>query len=443
MNNAHDVVRTTWREQAPRLVGGLLRTTRDLDLAEDLAHDAMVSALEQWPRTGVPDNPGAWLMTVAKRRAVDHVRSAERRDRVVQRVAQDLWSAQQELAGSAGEADLSSSVGYVEDDVLRLMFTTCHPTLTLESQVALTLRLLGGLTSREIARAFLVPEGTVVRRITRAKTTLANLARQSSDVAPSPFEVPEPTERRRRLPAVLHVLYLVFTEGYAATSGQDWLRPDLCQEAIRLATLVTDLVPDEPEAHGLVALMWLHSSRSPARTDQEGRPVLLQDQERGRWDRTAIQRGTDALGRALQGAARSGGAPRPYMLQAAIAASHARAAGVGDTDWSAIADLYDALEAVASSPVVQLNRAVAHGLAYGPETGLRLADQLADAPNMHVQHLHASVRADLLSRLGRQEEARREFERAAELTGNARERDLLLGRAHTAGTSQTLSDPVG
>lgn len=420
MSNPHDAVSAVWREQAPRLVGGLLRMTGDPDLAEDFAHDAMVAALEQWPAAGVPANPAAWLMAVAKRRAVDHLRRTERLGQVHARIAQDLrtqhWEEEQ-------VPDPVAAVDHVEDDVLRLMLMTCHPALSSESQVALTLRLLGGLTTREIARAFLVPEGTVTRRISRAKATLSEVARQPGD-APSPFELPAPHERCRRLPAVLHVLYLVFTEGYAATVGEDWLRPALCDEAIRLGHLVAGLFPNEPEVHGLLALMWLQASRTPARTNHAGDPVLLEDQDRGRWDQPAIRRGTEALGRAL-----AGGPPGPYTLQAAIAACHASATSVQDTDWATIADLYDALAARAGSPVVLLNRAVAHTMAHGADSGLRLLDELAGTPGLREHHLLPSVRGDLLCRLGRREEARLEFERAAALAGNARERTVLLARA--------------
>ena len=409
---------TAWREQAPRLVGALVRMTRDLDLAEDLAHDAMVAALEQWPAAGVPDNPAAWLMAVAKRRAVDHVRRAERHTRAETSLAHELSIQGEE----DGVPDPAAAVDHIEDDVLRLMLMSCHPALTAESQVAVTLRLLGGLTSREIARAFLVPEATVVRRITRAKTTLAQVARDPD--AASPFDVPDPVERRRRLPAVLHVVYLVFTEGYAATGGDDWLRPALCDEALRLGRLVATVFPPEPEAHGLLALMELQASRFAARTEADGTPVLLDAQDRGRWDGPAIRRGTESLGRAL-----TDGPPGQYTLQAAIAACHARAPSVQETDWPTIAALYDALAALTPSPVVRLNRAVAHGRADGAGVGLRLVDELSDVPSLRDHHLLPSVRGELLAQLGRDAEARTEFERAAALAGNARERSHLLDRA--------------
>ena len=421
MTASQDAVVTAWREQAPRLVGGLVRLTRDVDLAEDLATDAMVAALEQWPVTGVPRNPAAWLMTVAKRRAVDHLRRAERHTRAETWIARELRTEEVERVHGADPAD---AVDGVEDDVLRLMLLTCHPALTPESQVALTLRLVGGLTSREIARAFLVPEATVVRRVTRAKTTLAQVARGQDPDGGALVELPDPAERHRRLPAVLHVLYLVFTEGYAATAGDDLLRPELCDEAIRLGRLVTALAPGEPEAHGLLALMELQASRTPARTDAAGDPVLLEQQDRSRWDAAAVARGTEALGRAV-----AAGAPGPYTLQAAIAACHSRARSVRDTDWTTVAGLYDRLADTTRSPVVLLNRAVAHAMADGPDAGLRLVDELADAAGLRSHHLLPSVRGDLLARLGRDAEARAEFERAATLAGNARERALLVDRA--------------
>ena len=409
----------TWREQSARLVGGLLRLTRDLDLAQDLAHDAMVAALEQWPATGVPDNPAAWLMAVARRRAVDHFRRAERHARAETRISHELRTARQE----EHLPDLAAQIDTVDDDTLRLMLLTCHPSLTAQSQIALTLRLVGGLTSREIARAFLVPEAAVVRRITRAKATLARVARTTTDDR-SPFDLPGPAERQQRLPAVMNVVYLVFTEGYAATAGEDWMRPALCDEAIRLGRLVTTVFPDEPEAFGLLALMWLQTSRVDARTDSTGAAVRLEQQDRRRFDHHAIARGTDALGHAL-----SVGPPGRYTLQAAIAACHARAADVQDTDWATIAGLYDALAHLSASPIVLLNRAVAHAMHSGPDTGLRLVDELAAAPGLRDHHLLPSVRADLLARLGRHAEARQEFRRAAGLAANTRERDLLLGRA--------------
>jgi RNA polymerase sigma-70 factor, ECF subfamily len=419
VTNANEAVVSAWREQSARLVGGLLRLTRDIDLAQDLAHDAMVAALEQWPVTGVPDNPAAWLMAIAKRRAVDHFRRAERHTRAETRIAHELHTAQRE---EERMPDLAAQIDTVEDDTLRLMLLTCHPALTTESQVALTLRLVAGLTSREIARAFLVPEDTIVRRITRAKTTLAQVTAAPGDE--SPFDLPGPAERERRLPAVLNVVYLVFTEGYAATTGEDWMRPALCDEAIRLGRLVTITFPDQPEAYGLLALMWLQASRIGARTDETGAALLLEYQDRRRYDQFAIRRGTEALGHAL-----SAGPPGPYTLQAAIAACHARAASVHDTDWATIVDLYDALAHLSASPIVLLNRAVAHAMHFGPQAGLRLVDDLAAAPGLRDHHLLPSVRAELLTRLDRHTEARQEFRHAAELATNTRERDLLLGRA--------------
>lgn len=420
MNSANEAVVAAWREQSPRLVGGLLRLTRDVDLAQDLAHDAMVAALEQWPVIGVPDNPAAWLMAIAKRRAVDHFRRVERHTRVEIRMANELHTARRE---EEQMPDLAARLDTVDDDALRLMLLTCHPELTTESQVALTLRLVGGLTSREIARALLVPEATVVRRITRAKATMARVARTATDVG-SLVDLPDPAERRRRLPAVMNVVYLIFTEGYAATSGEDWMRPELCDEAIRLGQLVVTVFPDEPEAYGLLALMWLQASRIDARTDGTGAALLLEHQDRRRFDRFAIRRGTEALGHAM-----SAGPPGPYTLQAAIAACHARAASVRDTDWSTIVELYDALAHLSASPIVLLNRAVAHAMHAGPGEGLRLVDELAAAPDLREHHLLPSVRAELLARLERHAEARQEFRHAAALATNTRERDLLLSRA--------------
>lgn len=421
MSSANEAVVATWREQSARLVGGLLRLTCDIDLAQDLAHDAMVAALEQWPVTGVPDNPAAWLMAIAKRRAVDHFRRAERHTRAETRIAHEVHTARRE---EEHMPDLAAQIDTVEDDTLRLMLLTCHPALTTESQVALTLRLVAGLTSREIARAFLVPEDTIVRRITRAKTTLAQVTRTATPGDESPFDLPGPAERQQRLPAVLNVVYLVFTEGYAATTGEDWMRPALCDEAIRLGQLVTTTFPDQPEAHGLLALMWLQASRIGARTDDTGAALLLEHQDRRRYDQLAIRRGTEALGHAL-----TAGPPGPYTLQAAIAACHARAASVHDTDWATIVDLYDALAHLNASPIVLLNRAVAHAMHSGPQTGLQLVDELAAVPGLRNHHLLPSVRAELLTRLNRHTEARQEFQQAAELATNTRERDLLLSRA--------------
>jgi RNA polymerase sigma factor (sigma-70 family) len=402
--DAHHAITAVWRDQAPRLIGGLLRITRDLDLAEDLAHDALLAALQQWPDEGVPANPGSWLMAVAKRRAVDQFRRAQRQAQVEGQLGRGMA-----LEETMPEPD------HIEDDVLRLMLVSCHPALTTESQVALTLRLLGGLSSKEIARAFMVPEPTVVRRITRAKRTLG-------EAALDPFDVPGEAERARRLPAVLHVIYLIFTEGYAATAGDDWLRPALCEEAIRLGRLVAGLFPREPEVHGLLALMQLQSSRTAARTGPNGEPVLLPDQDRSRWDQLAIRRGLESLSTAL----RLDGVRGAYTVQAAIAACHARSTDAESTDWQEISQLYDVLAEITPSPVVRLNRAVAHGMAFGPEAGLALVDELG--PELAGYHLLPSVRADLLVKLDRVDEARAELERAVALAGNQPERALLQRR---------------
>jgi RNA polymerase sigma factor (sigma-70 family) len=386
---------------------------RDIGLAEELAQDALVAALEQWPQSGVPDNPGAWLMAVAKRRAIDQMRRSTRLERRHEELAREV-EVQQQMPDPDLDAALDDDVG---DDLLRLMFMTCHPVLSTEARVALTLRLLGGLTTPEIARAFLVPEPTVAQRIVRAKRTLAE--------ARVPFEAPSGGELAERLSAVLEVVYLIFNEGYSATAGGDWLRPALCEDALRLGRILAELTPKEPEAHGLVALMEIQASRSRARVGPSGEPVLLLDQDRGRWDHMLIGRGLAALARAGE----PGGAPGPYALQAAIAACHARARTAAETDWGRIAALYDALARLTPSPVVELNRAVAHGMAFGPAAGFELVDALAAEPALEGYHLLPSVRGDLLARLGRLAEARAEFERAASLTRNARERALLLQRA--------------
>ncbi len=400
----HATITAVWRAEAARLVAGLTRMTHDLALAEDLAQDALVSALEQWPEAGVPDNPGAWLMAVSKRRAVDHFRRASR-----------LRSLAPALAEEPVMPDLDAAVDFIEDDVLRLMFVSCHPVLTAETRVALTLRLVGGLSTREIARAYLSSEATVAQRISRAKRTLAE--------AGVPFEVPTGPERADRLASVLEVVYLVFNEGYSATAGDDWLRPALCDEAIRLGRLLVSLAPREPEAHGLLALMQLQASRTAARIGPDGSAVLLAEQDRSRWDPALIAAGLASLERA---AGLGGG---PYTLQAEIAACHARAPSVEETDWIRIADLYTSLAAVTGSPVVELNRAVAVSRAYGPEVALALVDSLASVPALRDYHLLPSVRGDLLAALGRQAEARVEFARAAELTTNEQERALLRARA--------------
>jgi len=402
-----------WRMESARLIAGLVRMVRDVGLAEDLAQDALVAALQQWPESGVPNNPGAWLMAIAKRRAVDHFRRAERLERKTAELGRDL-----ELDEESVMPDFDGiAADQIEDDLLRLMFICCHPVLTTEARVALTLRLLGGLTTKEIARSFLTSEATIAQRIVRAKRALGE--------ARVPFEVPDRVERAERLSSVLEVLYLVFNEGYSATAGDDWMRPALCDEAVRLGRVLAGLAPAEAEVHGLVALMEIQASRTPARVGPAGEPVLLLEQNRARWDRLLIRRGL----KALEHAERLGGQPGPYVLQAAIAACHARARTPEETDWPRIATLYDALSIVAGSPIVELNRAVAIAMAYGPDAGLNLVDQLVAADSLKGYHLLPSVRGDLLAKLGRDAEARVEFERAAALTQNAREQALLLERA--------------
>ncbi len=411
--DTHRAIDAVWRIESARLIAGLARMVRDVGLAEELAQDALLAALEQWPESGVPDNPGAWLMAVAKRRGIDLLRRSKRLERKHEELGREL-EVQQALAVSDFEA---ATGDYVGDDLLRLMFTACHPVLSTEARVALTLRLLGGLTTEEIARAFLVPEPTVAQRIVRAKRTLT--------AARVPFEVPSEAELAARLSSVLEVVYLVFNEGYSATAGDDWMRPALCEDALRLGRILAELAPKEPEVHGLVALMEIQASRSRARIGPSGEPILLLDQDRARWDHVLIRRGLAALVRAEK----LGGALGPYALQAAIAACHARAHAPGETDWARIAALYDALAQLAPSPVVELNRAVALGMAFGPAAGLELVDALTSEPALKGYHLLPSVRGDLLAKLGRFAEARAEFERAASLTRNARERTLLLERA--------------
>lgn len=407
-----DAITTTWRAESARLVGALVRMTRDVELAEDLAQDALVAALEAWPVHGVPANPAAWLMTTAKRRGIDHVRRAAN----LRRKTEELGHAAEEVSPMP---DLDAQVDHIEDDVLRLVFLCCHPALTPESRAALTLRLVGGLTTDEIARGFLVPSATMGQRISRAKKTLTEAGAQ--------LELPTGEERAQRLDDVMAVVYLIFTEGYVATAGDDWTRPDLAREAIRLARLLAEVAPEEPEVHGLQALLELQGSRLDARTDADGNPVLLDDQDRGRWDQLLVRRGLAALARAEQLAARGAPVSR-YYLQAAIAAVHARAASAADTDWPRIARLYDVLAAAAPGPVVEVNRAVAHGRAVGPDAGLAVldaipADALRDSP------LAPSVRGDLLERAGRHDEAATAFAEAAERTRNAGERALLERRA--------------
>jgi RNA polymerase sigma factor (sigma-70 family) len=390
---------------------------RDVGLAEELAQDALVVALETWPKTGVPDKPGAWLMAAAKNRALDWYRRTKLLERKHEELGREL-EAEQEMAAADSAAAIDAAIDDdIGDDLLRLVFTACHPVLSTEARAALTLRLLGGLTTEEIARAFLVPEPTIAQRIVRAKRTLAE--------ARVPFEVPRADELAARLSSVLEVLYLVFNEGYSATAGEDWMRPALCEEALRLGRILAELAPKEPEVHGLVALMEIQASRAPARTGPSGEPVLLPDQDRARWDHLLIRRGLAALERAEQ----LSGTLGPYALQAAIAACHARARAAAETDWARIVALYDALAQIAPSPVVELNRAVAVSMAFGPAEGLALVDALTSEPLLKGYHLLPAVRGDLLAKLGRLDEARAEFERAASLTRNSRERKLLLDRA--------------
>jgi RNA polymerase sigma factor (sigma-70 family) len=412
-SDTHRTIDAVWRIESARLIAGLARIVRDVGLAEELAQDALVAALEQWPKSGVPDNPGAWLMATAKHRAIDLVRRAARLERKQEELGRELES-RQDMAVPDLDAAIDDDVG---DDLLRLVFTTCHPVLSTEARVALTLRLLGGLKTEEIARAFLVPESTVAQRIVRAKRTLAE--------ARVPFEVPSGDELAARLSSVLEVIYLVFNEGYSATAGDDWMRPALCEDALRLGRIVAQLAPNEPEVHGLVALMEIQASRSRARTGPSGEPVLLLDQDRGRWDYVLIGRGLAALERAED----LGGAFGPYALQAAIAACHARAHSPEETDWARIAALYDALAQLTPSPVVELNRAVAVGMAFGPAAGLELVDALTSEAALDGYYLLPSARGDLLDKLGRFDEAHGEFEHAASLTRNTREREVLLKRA--------------
>jgi RNA polymerase sigma-70 factor, ECF subfamily len=412
-HDAHRAIDAVWRIESARLIAGLARIVRDVGLAEDLAQEALVAALEQWPESGVPDKPGAWLMATAKHRAIDRLRRSKMAERKHAELGREL-----EAGRGAGEEDWDAAIDDdIGDDLLRLIFTTCHPVLSPQARVALTLRLLGGLTTNEIARAFLVSEPTVAQRIVRAKRTLVE--------ARVPFEVPGPDERGERLSSVLEVIYIVFNEGYSATAGDDWLRPALCEEALRLGRVLAELAPADPEVHGLVALMEIQASRSRARTGPAGEPVLLLDQDRAGWDGVLVRRGLAALERAEK----LGGALGPYALQGAIAACHARARTPEETDWARIAALYDALVELAPSPVVELNRAVALAMAFGPAAGLDVADALAAEPVLQGYHLLPAVRGDLLAKLGRRNEAREEFERAASLTRNGRERAVLRERA--------------
>ncbi|MBA2670432.1 MAG: RNA polymerase sigma factor [Gemmatimonadetes bacterium] len=412
-SESHRAIEAIWRIESAKLIAGLTRIVRDVGLAEDLVQEALVAALERWPESGVPDNPGAWLMATAKHRAIDLLRRRTRLERKHEELGHEL-EARREMTVQDLDATLDDDIG---DDLLRLMFISCHPVLSTEARVALTLRLLGGLTTEEIARAFLVSKPTVAQRIVRAKRTVAE--------ARVPFEVPRGPELAARLASVLEVIYLVFNEGYSATSGDDWMRPALCEDALRLGCILAELAPKEPEVHGLVALMEIQASHSDARVGPSGELVLLLDQGRARWDHVLIRRGLAALDRAGE----LGGALGPYALQAAIAACHARARTAAQTDWVRIAALYDALAQLAPSPIVELNRAVAVAMAFGPEAGMQLVDTLTSEPSLAGYHLLPSVRGDLLVRLGRLEEARAEFERAASLTRNARESALLLDRA--------------
>ncbi|MDQ6767628.1 MAG: RNA polymerase sigma factor [Candidatus Eremiobacteraeota bacterium] len=412
-SDIHHTIDAVWRIESARLIAGLTRIVRDVGLAEELAQDAMVAALEQWPASGVPRKPGAWLMATAKHRAIDRLRRSQRLERKQQELTREL-EAQQLLAAADLEAGIDDDIG---DDLLRLVFIACHPVLSTDARLALTLRLLGGLTTEEIARAFLVPVSTVAQRIVRAKRTLAE--------ARVPFDAPAPDERAARLSSVLEVIYLIFNEGYSATAGDDWMRPALCEDALRLGRILAELVPKEPEVHGLVALMEIQASRSRARVGPSGEPILLLDQDRARWDHVLVRRGLAALERAEL----LGGELGPYALQAAIAACHARARIPEETDWTRIVALYDALAQRAPSPIVELNRAVALAMAFGPAAGLELVDSLTSEPLLENYYLLPGVRGDLLAKLGRFEEARAEFERAAALTQNTRERELLVERA--------------
>jgi RNA polymerase sigma factor (sigma-70 family) len=411
VTRADRVVEAVWRIESARLIAGLARLVRDVGLAEDFAQEALVAALEQWPESGVPDNPGAWLMATARHRAIDRLRHSEMAERKLAELARELADSEEPVLPEE-----------IEDDLLRLIFVCCHPVLSTDARVALTLRLVGGLTTAEIAAAFLASEATVAQRIVRAKRTLAETG--------VPFEAPSADELTERLTSVLEVIYLVFNEGYSATAGDEWVRPDLCMDALRLGRILAELVPHEPEVHGLVALMEIQASRLRARVGAEGEPILLLDQDRGRWDFVLIGRGLRALDRALE----LGGNAGVYTLQAGIAACHARARTPEETDWERIVALYDGLAALTSSPVVELNRAVAVSMAFGAEAGLELLDKLTSEPALRGYYLLPSVRGHMLARLDRAEEARAEFERAASMTPNTRERDLLLARAQGAAT---------
>jgi len=421
-SETHQAIDAVWRIESAKLIAALTRMVGDVGVAEDLAHDALVAALERWPASGVPDNPGAWLMAAAKHRAIDQLRRGKMLDRKHEQLGHEL-----EAGRDTAAPDLDAAIDdHIGDDLLRLMFIACHPVLSTEARVALTLRLLGGLTTDEIARAFLVPEQTVAQRIVRAKRTLRE--------ARVPFEVPRGAELTARLSSVLEVIYLVFNEGYSATAGDEWVRPALCDDALRLGRILAELVPEEPEVHGLVALLEIQASRLRARVGPGGEPVLLADQDRARWDQLLIRRGLAALERAE----RLGGALGPYALQAAIAACHARAHIPEETDWTRITALYDALAQLTQSPVVEVNRAVAYAMAFGPAAGLEIVDALKSEPALASYHLLPTVRGDLLAKLGRFDEARTAFERAASLTRNTRERQLLLGRAGACARGSAL-----
>ena len=414
MSDTHKAIEAVWRIESARLIAGLTRIVRDVGVAEELAQDALIIALEKWPESGVPDNPGAWLMATAKHRAIDYFRRNKLLERKHEELGRELKSQQESAMANYESDNLDDEIG---DDLLRLVFISCHPVLSTEARVALTLRLLGGLTTVEIARAYVVPEPTIAQRIVRAKRTLSE--------ARVPFEIPRGEDLKARLASVLEVIYLIFNEGYSATAGEDWMRPALCEEALRLGRILAGLVPNEAEVHGLVALMEIQASRTHARTNAKGEPILLLDQDRTRWDRILIRHGLGELDRAEA----LGGALGPYAVQAAIAACHARAVSGEETDWGRIAALYDALAQLTPSPIVELNRAVAVSMAFGPAAGLELIDQVVASGALKNYHLLPSVRGDFLFKLGRFAEAQDEFLRGASLTQNARERDFLLGRA--------------
>jgi RNA polymerase sigma factor (sigma-70 family) len=424
MTDTHRAIEAVWRIESARLIAGLTRIVRDVGVAEELAQDALIIALEKWPETGVPDNPGAWLMATAKHRAIDHFRRNKLLERKHEELGRELKSQEESAMANYESDNLDDEIG---DDLLRLVFISCHPVLSTEARVALTLRLLGGLTTTEIARAYVVPEPTIAQRIVRAKRTLSE--------ARVPFEIPRGADLKARLASVLEVIYLIFNEGYSATAGEDWMRPGLCEEALRLGRILAGLVPNDAEVHGLVALMEIQASRMHARTNAKGEPILLLDQDRTRWDRILIRHGLGELERADA----LGGTLGPYALQAAIAACHARARSGDDTDWGRIAALYDALAQLTPSPIVELNRAVAVAMAFGPAAGLELIDQLVATGALKNYHLLPSVRGDFLFKLGRFAEAQDEFLRGASLTQNARERDFLLSRAQKCDSTSTAN----